>query len=154
MASSISWILSKLRFPLAVNLGGTGKTSLGEAAVGVVSQSGGVPTGAIVESGIGASGEYIKYANGTMICRYTISGSYALDTAYLGAFTSGWITWTFPAAFASRPNVTVTPRDDTALFGLVATGGNGTQENIRLGQNTSSPAATRTANLVAIGRWY
>ncbi len=36
--------------------------------VGTVSQSSGVPTGAIVERGSSVSGEYTKYADGTMIC--------------------------------------------------------------------------------------
>ncbi|MFQ2373347.1 hypothetical protein ACK306_17425, partial [Aeromonas caviae] len=36
--------------------------------VGAVSQSGGVPTAAIVERGSNANGEYTKYADGTLIC--------------------------------------------------------------------------------------
>lgn len=36
--------------------------------LGVVSQSGGVPTGSIIERGANANGEYIKYADGLMIC--------------------------------------------------------------------------------------
>jgi hypothetical protein len=36
--------------------------------VGTVSQSGGVPTGAIIERGSNANGEYIKFADGTIIC--------------------------------------------------------------------------------------
>lgn len=37
--------------------------------LGTVSQSSGVPTGAIIESGSNANGHFIKYADGTMICR-------------------------------------------------------------------------------------
>ncbi|MFQ2372841.1 hypothetical protein ACK306_14735, partial [Aeromonas caviae] len=36
--------------------------------VGAVSQSGGVPTGSIIERGSNANGEYTKYADGTLIC--------------------------------------------------------------------------------------
>jgi len=36
--------------------------------LGTVSESGGVPTGAIIERGSNANGEFIKYADGTMIC--------------------------------------------------------------------------------------
>ena len=36
--------------------------------LGTVSQSGGVPTGAIIERGANANGEYVKYADGTQIC--------------------------------------------------------------------------------------
>lgn len=37
-------------------------------AVGTVSQSGGVPTGAIIESGSNVNGQYTKYADGRLIC--------------------------------------------------------------------------------------
>jgi hypothetical protein len=47
--------------------GGTGATSMGAGAVGIVSQAAGVPTGAILQSSWGAGGGYIKYADGTMI---------------------------------------------------------------------------------------
>eukprot|EP00659_Diplonema_papillatum_P005202 gene5202-7936_t len=46
---------------------------LGSAAVaallGPVSQVGGVPTGAVFESGSNANGTYVKFADGTMICQ-------------------------------------------------------------------------------------
>ena len=35
--------------------------------LGTVSESGGVPTGAIIERGSNANGEFVKYADGTMI---------------------------------------------------------------------------------------
>lgn len=37
--------------------------------LGTVSQSGGVPTGAVIERGSNANGEYVKFADGTMICQ-------------------------------------------------------------------------------------
>jgi len=37
--------------------------------LGTVSQSGGVPTGAVIEAGSNANGSYTKFADGTMICR-------------------------------------------------------------------------------------
>lgn len=122
--------------------------------VGSVSQSGGVPTGAIVEIGSNTNGEYVKFANGTQICRFGYIGTLAFNDYIYGAYVSGWISWTFPAGFVSRPNVIVTPRDDTALFGFVAPSGNGGIENIRLGQNTASGAFIRSANFVAFGRWF
>ncbi|MNJ61737.1 hypothetical protein D3C77_575420 [compost metagenome] len=41
--------------------------------VGTVSQSGGVPTGAIIESGSNANGTYTRFADGTQICTRTVS---------------------------------------------------------------------------------
>lgn len=55
--------------------------------VGTVSQIGGVPTGAIIESGSNSNGNYIKYADGTMICTFT------------GTASSGEFSWTFPQSF-------------------------------------------------------
>jgi hypothetical protein len=40
--------------------------------VGAVSQSGGVPTGAVVEYGTNTNGSFIKWADGTMVCIRTI----------------------------------------------------------------------------------
>ena len=65
--------------------------------VGTVSQSGGVPTGAIIESGSNANGEFVKYADGTMICTLPPSDvSFSPATGYS-------VNWTFPAVFAALP---------------------------------------------------
>ena len=39
--------------------------------LGTVSESGGVPTGAIIERGSNSNGEYVKYADGTLIAHAT-----------------------------------------------------------------------------------
>lgn len=36
--------------------------------VGAVSQAGGIPTGAIIERGSNANGDYVRFADGTQIC--------------------------------------------------------------------------------------
>jgi hypothetical protein len=41
--------------------------------LGTVSQAGGVPTGAIIERGSNANGNYVKFADGTMICYKFVS---------------------------------------------------------------------------------
>lgn len=44
--------------------------------VGSVSQSGGVPTGAIIQRGSNANGEFVRFADGTQICtRYSVTNS-------------------------------------------------------------------------------
>jgi hypothetical protein len=54
--------------------------------LGTVSQSSGVPTGAIIERGSNANGEFVKYADGTLICMseviFTASGSQYLQCSY------------------------------------------------------------------------
>lgn len=41
---------------------------LRDQIVGVTSQTGGIPTGAVIERGSNAMGDYVKWADGTMIC--------------------------------------------------------------------------------------
>ena len=66
-----------------------------ENLLGTVSQSAGVPTGAVIERGANANGEYVKFADGTLIC--TTSGrTLAYSTADLVTYT-----WTFPAPFVA-----------------------------------------------------
>ena len=65
--------------------------------LGTVSQSAGVPTGAIIERGSNANGEFVKYADGTMVCwtRRTLvdhTGVLASSTRLTGVFT-------YPATF-------------------------------------------------------
>lgn len=60
--------------------------------LGTVSQSGGAPTGAIVERGSNANGEYVRFADGTQICT---KRDITLTQAAWFAITAPW---TFPAA--------------------------------------------------------
>lgn len=71
--------------------------------VGTVSQSGGVPSGAIIERGSNANGQFTKFSDGTMECWRTVV------SAGTGWKSSG-INITFPVAFASGsvPSVQLT----------------------------------------------
>lgn len=75
--------------------------------LGTVSQSGGIPTGAVIESGSNTNGEYVKFANGTMICSIlkTVTDQ-AINAAY-GSLYTGTRDWTFPAVFSASPVTTV-----------------------------------------------
>jgi hypothetical protein len=72
--------------------------------VGSVSQSGGVPTGAIIEQINNANGSAIKYADGTMICFGRGSGT--TGTELVNQYGAGGVTYaavsvSFPAVFAN-----------------------------------------------------
>ncbi|WP_303698689.1 phage tail protein [Pseudomonas aeruginosa] len=56
--------------------------------LGTVSQSGGVPTGAIIERGSNANGEYVRFADGTQICTNSNRAITADPAAFIGAVTS------------------------------------------------------------------
>ena len=78
--------------------------------LGPVSQSGGVPTGAIIESGSNANGYYVKYADGTMICRGAGGSVKTTDTAVGSVYREQSPTaFAFPVAFISTVSLVVTP---------------------------------------------
>ena len=62
--------------------------------LGTVSQSGGVPTGAVIERGSNANGGYVRFADGTQICNTEVLTSTSAETSR-----------TWPAAFSATPRV-------------------------------------------------
>lgn len=120
---------------------------------GTVSQTSGVPTGAIIETGNTANGTYTKYADGTMICRHTIATSVAIDLAYIGGFRSGQVTWAYPANFVDTPTVVCSSLVNfasSAMPGNILT----TQTGLFYFANQTIAAASRSVSAVAIGRWF
>jgi hypothetical protein len=75
--------------------------------VGTVSQSGGVPTGAIIEQGSNANGSYIKFADGTLICTHSYQAGNATTITSFGTFT-------FPATFSSLTGLSFVCRAATS----------------------------------------
>ena len=103
----------------------------GAMSVGTVSQSSGTPTGDIIEKGSGLNGEYIKFADGTLICFDENTG----DTPR-----------TFAAAFSAKCKVVATGLSNSTAF-YVHDG---------LTTLTTTYYITQTSNksIIAIGRWY
>lgn len=73
-------------------------------AVGAVSQTGGIPTGALLQRGTTTTGTFSKYACGTLICSgwstTAATSSSAAGSLFIG---SGFTNFTFPHAFSSPP---------------------------------------------------
>lgn len=118
--------------------------------IGTVSQSGGVPTGAIIERGSNANGEYVRFTDGTQIC--------TVDS--LATLASGPTTWTFPAAFiypAPPQRHVVTGNISTTLANalrlIVGGAANGTSINIHA-VDTADAQVVANAHLIAVGRWF
>ena len=119
--------------------------------LGTVSQSAGVPTGAIIERGSNANGEYTRWADGTQICW--------AELKYLGIGAGiRTETWQFPATFALRPPAV---SGHLRAYASVAKYiGNGTSTPIT---TTSAPTSVNSehsgngslgASVIAIGRWF
>ncbi|SPF82154.1 Phage tail fiber protein [Pseudomonas phage GP100] len=127
--------------------------------LGTVSQSAGVPTGAIVERGSNANGEYVKYADGTLIQKFVVaSQSIAVTNAY-GSFFYGPggspLTWTYPIPFVGTlPDTSLTPYGSARLSTGVLAGA----PTLTQGSYVVVDGVLNTTNYLliysAIGRWF
>lgn len=114
--------------------------------LGTVSQTAGVPTGAIIECGSNANGNYMRLADGTIICTRTI----AIPTWTAGGKSSA--TWVFPSVFIIAPVcignlLTENPQIYNANCGVSST----TSVPVYAG---GSIAANGSVDCIAIGRWF
>jgi hypothetical protein len=118
--------------------------------LGTVSQSGGTPTGALIEAGSNANGQYTRFADGTQICTNTLAAS-----------ATGSVTWTFPAAFSSTTNLTPTGSyiaagDPHTANPIFIQYGTLTTTTVLFSARRSDTGAAQTVNArhTAIGRWF
>lgn len=124
--------------------------------LGTVSQSGGVPTGSVIERGSNANGEYVRFADGLQIC--TFRDSVTMSTTATGSIfnnTTSAGAWIFPSPFLTGFN----PACHVHAQGSVAwaTAGTVSVTSVTSRVVFSSIALTSTAvtlNNIAIGRWF
>lgn len=129
--------------------------------LGTVSQAGGVPTGAIIERGSNANGDYVRFADGTQICTRRIS---ALTLANLsvsasgagGGFRSGENPVTFAASFVAPPvtSVALTNNAQNVSATCYASSSNSWSVVFRTAGTAVVIADALTVELKAEGRWY
>ncbi|ASP23570.1 ribonuclease III (plasmid) [Antarctobacter heliothermus] len=110
--------------------------------LGGVAQAGGIPTGAVLESGTNANGSYLRLADGTQICWQQMPSSAAGQTL-----------WLYPAGFAagSVPIIQATAQVQTAHFAST-----GAPSAAGVNFSVWGLSAARVAyatGLLAIGRW-
>ena len=131
-----------------------------EDLVGTVSQSGGTPTGAVIEEGSNANGEYARFADGTQICVKEITGLGPISTSSGGLYVSSVISLgNFAATFASTPKVGISSFDGNATN--LSSWPSGASDptttfagSAFLWRATSSAATTFKLHVIAIGRWF
>lgn len=133
--------------------------------LGTVSESSGAATGAIIEAGSNANGDYTRFADGTQICRIR---DYVAAQTSADALT---YTWTFPAAFSENDGLAVVAsrasaagahtnvgRDDISdtVVAIPASPFSSVDIIMRAVSGVSfDPAATVNNNAaLAIGRWF
>ncbi|ENZ8074925.1 TPA: phage tail protein [Escherichia coli] len=134
------------------------RTAAKADVVGTVSQSGGVPTGAIIERGSNSNGEYTKFADGTLICCFTKSVE-SITSNPSGGTTNLYFStesvFTFPATFVgTRPAV--------APSAPLSTGGTSSWPSVR-GSSLTGTSLALISNVqnaaaylgyTAVGRWF
>ncbi|MNY07890.1 hypothetical protein D3C86_1407140 [compost metagenome] len=115
--------------------------------LGTVSQSAGVPTGAIIERGSNANGEYVRFADGTQICERPGTAVTAVGI--------GSISWTYPAAFlgAPFPSISFSVGAGVDARNYVGAGRYSAQFTTSVVMETYTASAVG-CRVIAIGRWY
>jgi len=121
--------------------------------LGAVSQTAGVPTGALMDTGSNANGRYIKYADGTQVCWFYTSTQYALTTSYGSQYISVNITLAFPVGFVGTPMV-VPSAITTPQVVWAAIEGSASTAAMAMRLIGVVNGATSYAGYIAIGRWF
>jgi hypothetical protein len=124
-----------------------------ENILGTVSQTAGVPTGALIESGSNANGLYERYASGLQIC-WNAAKSHALACNITAGniFRSDTTTWTYPATFSSIPSISG-DMDQTTIW-ITSGSASTTTTTFRSLSYSTNSSTTLTAHLLAVGRWF
>jgi hypothetical protein len=119
--------------------------------LGAVSQTAGEPTGALIERGTSASGEYVKLADGTLICTRNDLSAANANTADGNIFRSASVTWTFPATFIAAPAMSGAVDDIDCWISAAAPVVGSCSFRVKSSVTKGSALNFRA---VAIGRWF
>lgn len=120
--------------------------------LGVVSESGGTPSGAVIERGSNANGDYVRFADGTQICATALDPVGCTSTE--GAlFASPNVDWTFPIAFASGTIPAISGNGGATDRFLGCDTPTDTQAVVKV-LSATSDANALSASVTAIGRWF
>ena len=158
---------------LSIDQGGTGATTAESArsnlglrsaaladVLGTVSQAGGVPTGAVIEKGANSNGEYVRFADGTQICRIAVAAADAVNknvttAGSLGGYRSSQNPVPFPANFAAPAYCSghINNNGHNVRIELVS----GNQASCQFAfhaVNSGTYSGADTIYITAIGRWF
>ena len=138
-------------------------TGAGTAAlrdiVGSVGQAGGVPTGAIVERGANANGEYVRFADGTQICTKTLTGLGPVSLAWGNVFWNNTthVVGAWAAPFAEAPSRAASREGGSGANVIISLSNAGTTTAggaVLMVSGVSSAATDYVVRVVATGRWF
>lgn len=122
--------------------------------LGTVSQVGGVPTGAIIERGSNANGEYVKFADGTMICTGLTTKSGISSSEFVNLHYTT-LTVDLPATFTNIPSVTCEPSFyESYIFWTAVYSWLTTRFSAYLLSERAFSSIDMVVRFIAIGRWF
>ena len=105
-------------------------------------------------NGSNANGEYIRFSNGTQICKVSRATTEAIGTAYGALYRNATAqTWTYPKAFVSNAAVSGLSTESGNASWLVTYAAGLTSINYYHISAVSAGSATWYAMFTAIGRW-
>lgn len=122
--------------------------------LGGVTQSGGLPTGAVIERGSNSNGDYCRLADGSQTCWHEFTADLAISTSFMGGYRSSDMTWTFPASFIGVPAMAGMPVSGTAFGVSSRTYSSGLVGTFAATAVTSQSTGTIRIRVIATGRWY
>ncbi|WP_295808873.1 hypothetical protein [uncultured Nitratireductor sp.] len=122
--------------------------------LGTVSESGGVPTGALIEYGGNANGYFARFADGTQICWHLTAGSLDTNSSSGSIYNSSSpSTWVYPAAFAVTPTAAAGQASTSSARWVTIRNINSTECTLNA-FGTSQSAVNLNYCAIAIGRWW
>lgn len=123
--------------------------------LGTVSQSIGVPSGAVIERGSNANGEYVRFADGTQICTRRISYTRTVGTSsgsiFVDANPVGGAP--LPATFVESPSHSFTIESPDVFF-LSNGAAAGQFPSFYLASQAARSSGVYIICFTAIGRWF
>ena len=121
--------------------------------LGTVSQSGGVPTGAIFERGSNTNGRYVRWADGTQLCQRTVTidatsttrQDFSYPAAFVGVDSGSW------SYSNDNPNSAIRPANMRSFGAFTA---QWSVRHVSSGTNPSPTTSAEQLRLEAWGRWF
>lgn len=104
-------------------------------------------------NGSNANGNYIKYANGTMICYNIISLTVDITSPYEGEYFASTGTINYPVSFISVPTTIVTLNQNNSLLRFNTTNIYTNKFNGYISKLQSKSDVSVIIQYVAIGKW-
>ncbi|NCU31322.1 hypothetical protein EOM57_06105, partial [Candidatus Saccharibacteria bacterium] len=129
--------------------------TLTDKILGTVSQSSGSPTGAIIESGSNANGEYVKFADGTMICTGRSSQSLTAGAPSGAIYFKQMTAPTFPATFITVTGILASTQNIAGAVPWINPNTyTSSSVNLMFCASASFTDLSVIGRYVAIGRWF